>query len=123
MDEEDGLDYLDPLQRLGERRFLRELYLALVDVTHDVVSHGRAGSVSVTLVVTQPVKGVPQVIVAESITRRPPKDDPRGAAYWAVDGGLHREDPRQTRLELRTLPSGQTELRAADGEPVMREAE
>ena len=44
-----------------------------------------------------------KVIVRETIGRKAPCRDPKGAYFFALDGDLHHDDPRQTRMEFRAV--------------------
>jgi hypothetical protein len=90
------MDSLATLQRLGSGKLLEELHAALVATAEEVVTTGKPGVVTLTLKVSNKSQGDPLVIIDESLARRSPKRASRGAIFYAVDNGLHREDPRQT---------------------------
>lgn len=97
------MDILAILQRLGMGRTLGELEDALVSTAEEVVATGRPGMVTLALRITTTSQGNPQVAIAETISRSVPKKAPRGAAFYAVNGGLFKEDPRQEQMDFRTV--------------------
>jgi hypothetical protein len=115
-------DPYDTVRRLARGELITELYEALAQTAKEVVETGKKGTVTLTLAVSTQGIGDPMVIITETIARSAPKKDPRGAYFYSVGGGLHKEDPRQTRMELRTVEGGRSELRATDDQqPVVRE--
>ena len=105
------MDALAVVQRLGSGRLLTELHNALIATADEVV---RTGTVTLTLKVSNKQQGDPLVYVDEQISRTAPKKDPRGAVFYAVEGELHREDPRQLTLEFRTVDTATGEIREAE---------
>ncbi len=97
------MDALAVLQRLGTGRLLEELHEALVTTAEEVVATGKPGTVTLTLKVSNNSQGDAMVMVRETVSRSAPKRDPRGAMFYALDGALHREDPRQAVMEFRTV--------------------
>jgi len=109
------MDSLAAIQKLAGGHFIEELYAALSAVSTEVASRerGAKGSVAVTFTVSKESEE-PMVNVQESIVRRMPKGSSRGAWYFALDGELLREDPRQTRLEFREVPQPETQVRKVE---------
>lgn len=99
------MDAFAVIQRLGSGRLLEELHAALVATAQEVVATGKPGKVTLTLAVSNRSQGDPLVMVDETISRASPKRDPKGAVFYALDGGLHREDPRQIPMVFRTVDS------------------
>lgn len=116
------MDALSTLQRLASGKLMDELYEALAKTADEVVVTGKTGTVTLTLKVSTKNQGDPFVIVEETIARSAPKKDPRGAYFFALDGELHKSDPRQTRLEFRTVDHETGEVREFRDETEMREA-
>lgn len=96
---------------------LEELEEALNKAATEVVETGKPASVTLALKISTKSPGDPMVIIDETVSRSVPKRAPRGAVFFAVDGELHREDPRQTRMEFRTVDTTTGEIR----EPQTRE--
>ncbi len=116
------MDALATLQRLANGRLIDELHTALVTTAEEVVATGKTGTVTVTFKVSNRGAGDPLVIIEETIARSAPKKDPKGAFFFAIDGALHREDPRQTTLEFRTVDTETGEIREPGTfGPVVRE--
>jgi hypothetical protein len=107
------MDSLGILQRLGGGHLIDEIAAALVQTAEEVAETKRNGSVTISLKVTKSIGDDIAVIVTESIKRSSPLRGERGAMFMVHEGALHREDPRQIRMELRTV-GGQTELRATE---------
>lgn len=103
------------LQRLASGRLVEELAEALTVTAQEVVATGKPGTVTLTLKVSTKGQGNPLVVVEETIARAAPRRDPRGAIFYAIDGGLHRDDPRQPHLEFRTVDHATGEIRDSNG--------
>jgi hypothetical protein len=100
------MDALAIIMRLGGGRLLEELGDALQKVSDEVVETGQAGSITVKLAV-KPLGRVGDVEVAieETISVSPPKRPGHAVIFYAVDGALHLEDVRQSKLPFRTVES------------------
>jgi hypothetical protein len=107
------MDALTAVARIGRGTLLEQVYAALLVVAEDVVATGKPGEVTIKLKVSQPTRSEPQVIVAETVTRKPPTVDPLGAVFFAVEGEFHRTDPRQPTLDLRAV-AGEAEVRTPE---------
>ena len=117
------MDALAAMQRLANGRLLEELYDALVTTAKEVVETGKPGTVTLTLKVSTQSQGNPMVIIGETIARKAPQKDPRGAYFFALDGALHSNDPRQPQLEFRLVDRETGEIRSLDEAPeLLREA-
>lgn len=117
-----SLDSLGTLQRLGGGHMIEELCEALVATAEEVVATKKTGSVSLTLKITKSIGEELAVIITETIKRSSPARGERGAMFFALDGQLHREDPRQIKMELRAV-DGQSELRVSEDRGIqVREA-
>jgi len=108
------MDPLSVIQRLGSGHTLEDLYDALTTTAQEVVATGKPGTVTLTLKVSNKGQGNPLVIVEETVARTSPRKDPRGAIFYALDGALHREDPRQVRMDFRILDPETGEIRSVD---------
>lgn len=110
------------INQLAGGYLLERLAEALVEVSAEVAQIGQPGAVSLKLAVKRVGDGTPEVVIEETITRTAPKRKPRGAILWAVDGGLHQDDPRQPRLDLRSIDRVDPETRRVDDSaPITRE--
>lgn len=56
-------------------------------------------------------QGDVRVTILEKIQKGAPKRDPKGALFFAVDGELHRDDPRQIPLDFKTVDTRTSEVR------------
>ena len=97
------MDALAVLQRLSGGQLIPDLAEALVLTADEVVNTGKPGTVTLTLKVSTKRAGDVVVVIDETIARRSPQRDPRGAYFYAVEGGLHSQDPRQTVMDLRVI--------------------
>lgn len=108
------MDGLAVLQRLGRGTVIPELVDALARTAEEVVATGKPGQVTLTLKVSTKSIGDPFVAVEETIARSSPKRDARGAYFFAVEGELHRDDPRQARIDFRSIDRDTGEIREPD---------
>ena len=116
------MDPLSTLQRLGQGRLIEELHQALVATAEEVRETGKPGAVTLTLKVSNAAQGEPMMVITDQITRKSPSKAPRSAFLYAVDGELHREDPRQTRMEFRAVDVTSGEIiEPTDHAPEIRE--
>lgn len=117
------MDPIAVLQRLGNGRFIDDLHEAVAATAQEVVETGKAGTVTVTLKISAANgQGDPFVTVADEIQRKPPKKDPKATFFFALDNELHRDDPRQTVMEFRTVNKETGEIIDVRETPVIREA-
>lgn len=118
------MDVLHTLRPLAGGRLLERLAEALVEVSSDVARIGQPGSVTLKLTVKRVGDGTPEVLIEEAITKTAPKRKARGAILWAVEGGLHQEDPRQPRMDgFEVVDAGPGAVRDVDSQgPITREA-
>ena len=105
------MDALSVLKRLAQGHLIEELEAALALTASEVVETGKPGVVSVTFKVSNAGQGEAMVVIEESIKRRAPVRAPRGGFLYAVDGALHADDPRQTRLPWREVDRETGEIR------------
>jgi hypothetical protein len=117
------MDALSVFMRLGGGRLLEELADALQRVSDDVTQTGTAGAVSLKLAV-KPLGRVGDVEVAieETISVSPPKRQPHAVIFYAVDGVLHGDDPRQAKLPFRAVETAGSAARDTEtAAPAARE--
>ena len=85
-----------------------DLTAALAEVTQAVTSLDRKGKVVVELTVEPAGSGGRTVAVAGKVTAKPPEPDPEVSIFYADgDGGLHRDDPYQTRIPVADPETGE----------------
>ena len=118
------MDPLATLQRLGQGRLMEELAEALALTAAEVVATGKPGTVTLTLKVSNHGVGDVMVAVEEKLDRKAPTKDARGAFFFAWDGELHKNDPRQPQMDFRTVTDRETgEIREIPADqPTVREA-
>lgn len=106
------MDALAIIQRLGSGDLLDDLAKALQDTATEVVETGKPGTVTLKFKISNKKQGDCLVMIDETVSRVSPKEDPRGAFFYSVEGGLFREDPRQFPLEFReVVDKGTGEIR------------
>lgn len=108
------MDSIAILQRLGGGLLLEELREALIATAEEVVATGKPGSVTLTLKISTKSQFDPFIAIDETLQRKPPGKDARGAWVYALDGDFHRDDPRQTRLDFREIDRETGEIRTRD---------
>lgn len=117
------MNSFDVVRRLGNGELVGDIAEALSVTAAEVIETGKKGTVTITIEILAQQIGDPMVIVRDSIKRTPPKRDPRGVLLFAVNGGLHTRDPRQTEMDLRDLNAPDPEIRdTGDGATTVREA-
>lgn len=114
------MDALGVLQRLGGGHLMEELYELLQRMAEEAVATGKAGSVTLKLTISTQSQGDPMVVIQEQLSCAPPKKDPRGAYFFAVDGGLYKEDPRQLKMDFRMVNKETGEIKEVRMEQVER---
>ena len=92
----------DMLAELAYGQTLDVLTEEMAEVVNAVRTTGKAGRL--TLELTVKPNGAHGVAITDKITAKRPRDD-RGESLFFIDrdGGLHRNDPRQTELPLRQV--------------------
>lgn len=76
-----------------------ELTAAMAEVTQAVTSLNEKGQVVVKITITPAGSGGRTVSVAGVVEAKPPTPAPEVSIFYADgDGGLHRDDPYQTRI-------------------------
>lgn len=115
------MDALAAIQRLGQGRLLESLHAALVATSEEVVETGKPGKITLTLSVSNHGQGDEVIIVNETLSRTSPKRPSRGAMFYAVEGELHKDDPRQIPMEFRLVEKG-NEVREPKGREVEERA-
>lgn len=111
-------EFIDVLMRQGDGDTNQELSDALRDVTKRVTATGKAGTITLTLKVSQ-MKKTGQILIEDSIkTRLPQYDRPAGIAFADEDGNLLRDNPNVRPLFEDITDVGQptTEVIEIDGE-------
>lgn len=99
---------------------MEDLADTLAAIAEEVIATGNNGKVTATFAVSK--GGDIAVIIQEEIKRSPPVKDARGAYFFAMDGQLHRDDPRQVRMEFRTVDKTTGEvISVTDGAATTRE--
>lgn len=114
------MDPLSAIQRLGSGHTLEDLYDALTATAQEVVATGKPGQVTLTLKVSNKGQGNPLVIVEETVARTSPKKDPKGAIFYALEGALWREDPRQAHMDFRLVDTETGEIRSVSVDEMVK---
>ena len=94
-------DFLREHRNGASHNDLSEALQALVAA---VAAEGKSGTLTYTIAVKPTDKGE-ALIVTDAIKVTAPKSSRAGSIFYAdADNNLVREDPRQSRLELRSIP-------------------
>jgi hypothetical protein len=103
------------LQRLDSSgRFFQDLEEALKETAEEVVQTGKPGTVTISLKVSNQGQGEPWITIDQQVHRSVPKKAPKGAFFFALEGELYKDDPRQTQMDFRTVESGGSEVREVE---------
>lgn len=96
----------DTLRSLGSGTFIDEASDALNKLVTAVDETGRAGKLTLTLSVKKASRGSGAMVVMDEIKLALPKQDSRETMLFATpEGNLVTEDPRQQKLELKSVPA------------------
>lgn len=102
--------FTDTLNALRYGTLSEELTKKLHELTAACTETGRAGAITLTLAL-KPGKGG-QVEVFDDIKVKLPKEERGSSIMFATpEGNLQREDPRQSKLDLRTVDKETGEIR------------
>ncbi len=93
---------------------------ALKATSEEVVKTGKAGTVTITLSLVNQGAGDQWVGIAETVGRTVPKKKPRGTFFFSHEGDLYKDDPRQAKMDFRTVESGNGEREVEPREKVER---
>jgi hypothetical protein len=115
------MDPLSTLQNLGGGQMLEDLYEALQLTASEVVITGNQGAVTVSFKLTNQGIGDVAVQVDPSIKRSPPSRNMRGTFFFAMNGDLYRDDPRQQAMQFHEVIP--TREQTAEVERQVREAD
>lgn len=118
------MDALGTIRRLASGHLLEDLADALERVAEEVAESGKPGAVSVKFAI-KPLgePGSVMIAIEEEIGRTPPKRSRGGSIFYAVNGGLYDQDPRQTRMPFRSVEAPESDVReTADDSATVREA-
>lgn len=118
------MDAYQTISRLGQGRLIEMLADAVERTSEEVVASGTAGTVTLKLKITPFPGGGPVCIaIEEQISRQTPTKKPLSAVLFSVDGELHREDPREIKMQFETIDTTTGEIRTVDEPtPEMRHA-
>lgn len=112
-----GNGFTTILSTLREGHTLDELSAALLDVTQRVRQTGKSGTLTLQIKVTPMSRGAGNSIgITDKITTKLPEFERETSIFFADDDyRLHREDPRQAKLDLKELPkAAPIELKTAE---------
>lgn len=113
-----GLEIFDSL---GQGKLAQEFANAFAAVAAQVVETGKKGGVTLTLEISTRQAGDEMIQVRETIKQKIPAQPPRGAWFYALEGWIYKQDPRQPMLSgLRALEDPEPEIRTIHTEPAER---
>ena len=106
----------DTLRLLDGGAFLNRSSDELAALVRRVDETGKAGKLTMTLEVKRVTGGA--ISIVPSVVARVPEPKPDATVLWAtVEGNLTQDNPRQQRLELRTVDQSTGEILALDATP------
>ena len=95
------------LQEHRKGAVLNDLAAALRTVTEAVQLAGKSGSVQVKFTIEPATKIANAVVITDDVKATLPKVKQGGSFFFTdAEGNLHREDPKQMPLNLRTVEGG-----------------
>lgn len=112
------------MQRLGGEAIFSRLIGAIEAVALATDETGQKGKVTLTIGSFKPKgteKGDGYIGFETRLVAVPPSPSARATGLYVNEEGLHADDPRQTRLDLRAVPQGEPETRDVPvGQPQAR---
>jgi outer membrane lipopolysaccharide assembly protein LptE/RlpB len=82
----------------------------LAELVTAITNTGKAGSLTMKIEIKPSTAGA--LAVRGDVKIKKPQRMPREALFWATpDGNLMADDPRQIKMELKTVPEQKTELK------------
>lgn len=122
----DRLNIQQAMQRLGGEAIFSRLIGAIESVALATDETAQKGKVVLTITSFKPKGAEKQdgyIGFETRVVATPPSPAARGTGLYVSEEGLHADDPRQTRMELRAVEQGQGETRDVPvGNPDVRRA-
>lgn len=120
----DRLNIQQAMQRLGGAEIFARLIGAIEAVGLATDETGQKGKVTLTIASFKPKgseKGDGYIGFETRLVAVPPSPSSRATGLYVSEDGLHMDDPRQVRMDLRAVPQGEPEARdVAVGQPAAR---
>lgn len=120
----DRLNIQQAMQRLGGEAILARLIGSIEAVALATDECGQKGKITLTIKTFKEKgseKGDGFVGFETQLVAVPPSPSARATGLYVDEQGLHTDDPRQTRMELRAVEQGQPETRDVPvGQPQAR---
>ena len=120
----DRLNIQQAMQRLGGAEIFARLIGAIESVGLATDETGQKGKVTLTISSFKPKgseKSDGYIGFETRLVAVPPSPSSRSTGLYVDEGGLHTDDPRQVRMDLRAVPQGEPEARdVAVGQPAAR---
>jgi len=89
-----------------------EVSLAMADLVQQMQEHGGGGTLTLKLVLKP--NGDSAVMIAPQVTSNPPKPKRQASLFFpGKEGSLMRDDPRQTRMDLRSVDDDNRPIKKA----------
>lgn len=107
--------FLHVLQHHNDGEALAELADAMRECITAVQTVGKPARLQISVTFAPAARAAYAVSIGEPKVKLPPVDRPASLWFGDGDGNLHREDPRQPQLPLKTVPAepAREELRQA----------
>lgn len=122
----DRLNIQQAMQRLGGAEIFARLIGAIEQIGLATDETGQKGKVTLTISSFKAKgseKGDGYIGFETRLVAVPPSPSSRATGLYVSEEGLHSDDPRQTRMELKAVATGEGETRDVPvGQPEMRRA-
>lgn len=107
-------DFREWIEQHRDGVLASEVTAAMAEVAAAVMDTGKKGKVTLTIDIGPLGKGSSRtLIVGDDVKTKVPEHDREEAIWYADDdGGLHKNDPAQLRMELRDVDEDTGEVRA-----------
>lgn len=110
-----GKPITDVMRNLGGGVFVEEATSTLAKAVKAVEDTGKAAKVVLTINLKKAPRGTNALYVSTSVASTIPKEDPAAELmYPTPEGTLLRDDPRQTKLDLKEAPGAKPNVPLKD---------
>lgn len=106
--------FTDLLRELGEGAVLDDLSAKLNALVEAVTTEHKQGSLTLTITIKPAPNSAVAMLVVPDVKIKKPESEPAASIMFTTDDfNLQRDNPRQTKMELKAVQEESTELRKA----------